>query len=54
MNLKGFGKSAIDWLMENSNFVGIGVDTLSIELGRLQECYVHRTLTSKNKVISMY
>ena len=28
----------------------MGVDTLSIELGRLQGCYVHRTLTAHNKV----
>ena len=29
--------------------MGIGVDTLSIELGIRQECYVHRRLTSHNK-----
>ena len=46
----GFGKSGIDWLIANTSFVGIGVDTLSIELGRTQECYVHRTLTSGNRV----
>ena len=48
----GFGKSGIDWLHENTDFVGIGVDTLSIELGITQECYVHRSLTAKNKVRS--
>ena len=46
----GFGKSGIDWLLQNTDFVGIGVDTLSIELGRTQKCYVHRSLTAKNKV----
>ena len=46
----GFGKTGIDWLMSNTSFVGLGVDTLSIELGRVQGCYVHRTLTAGNKV----
>ena len=45
----GFGKSGIDWLLENTTFVGIGVDSLSIELGRTQGCYVHRSLTGANK-----
>jgi len=45
----GFGKTGIDWLMSNTSFVGLGVDTLSIELGRVQGCYVHRTLTAGNK-----
>ena len=45
----GFGKSGIDWLMSKTSCVGIGVDTLSIELGRTQECYVHRTLTRGNR-----
>ena len=27
-NLYIFGKSGIDWLVENTDFVGIGVDTL--------------------------
>ena len=42
--------SGIDWLLENTSLVGVGVDTLSIELGHSQECYVHRTLTGENKV----
>ena len=45
----GFGKSGIDWLLERTTLVGIGVDSLSIELGIRQECYVHRRLTSHNK-----
>lgn len=49
LSFPGFGKSGIDWLHENTDFVGIGVDTLSIELGITQECYVHRSLTAKNK-----
>ena len=36
--------------MAQTSCVGIGVDTLSIELGRVQECYVHRTLTGGNRV----
>ena len=47
--IAGFGKSAIDWLLAKTTFVGIGVDTLSIELGRTQACYVHQTLTKANK-----
>merc|ERR1712037_1004309 len=49
LNYPGFGTTAIDWLVKNSDFVGIGVDSLSIELGRTQACYVHRTLTSGNR-----
>jgi len=49
LSFPGFGKSGIDWLLQNTDFVGIGVDTLSIELGRTQKCYVHRSLTAKNK-----
>jgi len=49
LQFPGFGKSGIDWLIKNTSFVGVGVDTLSIELGRLQGCYVHRTLTAHNK-----
>ena len=40
----------MDWLLERTSLVGVGVDTLSIELGHSQQCYVHRTLTSHNKV----
>jgi len=49
LQFPGFGKSGIDWLLEKTSLVGIGVDTLSIELGTKQECYVHRTLTRHNK-----
>jgi len=49
LEFPGFGKSGIDWLVENTDFVGIGVDTLSIELGVRQGCYVHQTLTKHNK-----
>jgi len=35
--------------MAQTSCVGIGVDTLSIELGRVQGCYVHRTLTGGNR-----
>ena len=45
----GFGKSGIDWLLERTSLVGIGVDSLSIELGIRQQCYVHRRLTGQNK-----
>ena len=40
----------MDWLLERTSLVGVGVDTLSIELGHTQQCYVHRTLTRHNKV----
>merc|ERR1711971_312280 len=49
LNYPGFGTTGIDWLVKNSDFVGIGVDSLSIELGRTQACYVHRTLTGGNR-----
>ena len=40
----------MDWLLERTSLVGVGVDTLSIELGHTQQCYVHRTLTRHTKV----
>ena len=40
----------MDWLLERTSLVGVAVDTLSIELGHTQQCYVHRTLTRHNKV----
>ena len=50
LRFPGFGVSGIDWLVERTSLVGLGVDTLSIELGHSQQCYVHRTLTGHNKV----
>ena len=46
----GWGVSGADWLVQHTTCVGVGVDSLSIELGRTQDCYVHRTLTGRNKV----
>merc|ERR1712051_1060353 len=49
MVFPGFGPSGIDWLVDNTSFIGIGVDTLSLEMGVRQEVYVHRILTEGNR-----
>ena len=36
LKFPGWGRTGLDWLAAHSTFVGIGVDTLSIELGHTQ------------------
>ena len=40
----GFGIDAVEWLLENRDFTGIGVDTLSLDNGPSQTFDVHVTL----------
>lgn len=45
----GFGIEAVDWLLANRNITGIGVDTLSLDVGASQTFDVHVTLLNANK-----
>jgi len=40
----GFGIDAVEWLLQNRDFTGIGVDTLSLDNGPSQTFDVHVTL----------
>lgn len=40
----GFGIDAVEWLLANRDFTGIGVDTLSLDNGPSQTFDVHHTL----------
>ena len=45
----GFGLPALDWLLENREITGIGVDTLSLDNGPSQTFDVHVTLLGADK-----
>ena len=42
----GFSKAAVEWLLEERDIAGIGVDTLSLDPGRSQTFDAHLTLLS--------
>ena len=45
----GFSKAAVEWLLEERDIAGIGVDTLSLDPGRSQTFDAHLTLLSANR-----
>ncbi len=45
----GFGKAAVEWLLEERDIAGIGVDTLSLDPGRSQTFDAHVTLLSADR-----
>ena len=45
----GFSKAAVEWLLEERDIAGIGVDTLSLDPGRSQTFDAHVTLLSANR-----
>jgi kynurenine formamidase len=45
----GFGIDAVDWLLANRRIVGIGVDTLSLDVGASTTFDVHVTLLNANR-----
>ena len=45
----GFGLEAVEWLLENRRITGIGVDTLSLDIGASQTFDVHVTLLNADK-----
>ena len=45
----GFGIDAVEWLLANRNITGIGVDTLSLDVGASTTFDVHVTLLGANK-----
>ena len=42
LRFPGFGRTAADWLVANSSVVGVGVETVSLEMGLVQDVHVHR------------
>jgi len=45
----GFGIDAVEWLLANRNIAGIGVDTLSLDVGASTTFDVHVTLLNADK-----
>ena len=45
----GFSKEAVEWLLEERDIAGIGVDTLSLDPGRSQTFAAHVALLSANR-----
>ncbi len=45
----GFSKNAVQWLLENRNIIGIGLDTLCLDYGPSQNYPVHRLLLNADK-----
>jgi kynurenine formamidase len=45
----GFGIDAVEWLLANRSISGIGVDTLSLDVGASQTFDVHVTLLGADK-----
>ena len=45
----GFSKAAVEWLLEERDIAGIGVDTLSLDPGRSQTFDAHVTLLSADR-----
>jgi kynurenine formamidase len=49
MHFPGFGKDAAEFLAKERSIVGIGVDTLSLDLGNSKDFAVHVTVLGANK-----
>lgn len=49
MHFPGFGKEAIDFLLQERSIAGIGVDTLSLDFGPSTTFAVHNTLLPANR-----
>jgi kynurenine formamidase len=49
MHFPGFGKDAAEFLVKERSIVGIGVDTLSLDLGNSKDFAVHVTVLGANK-----
>jgi kynurenine formamidase len=45
----GFGLAAVEWLLDNRDITGIGVDTLSLDNGPSQTFDVHHTLLGADR-----
>ena len=45
----GFSKAAVEWLLEERDIAGIGVDTLSLDPGRSQTFDAHVTLLGADR-----
>jgi kynurenine formamidase len=45
----GFGKEAVEWLIERRDIAAIGVDTLSLDPGEAQSFDAHVTILSANR-----
>jgi kynurenine formamidase len=45
----GFGRAAVEWLLEERGIAGIGVDTVSLDPGRADAFDAHLTLLSANR-----
>jgi kynurenine formamidase len=45
----GFGKAAVEWLLEERDIAGIGVDTLSLDPGRSQTFDAHVTVLGADR-----
>jgi kynurenine formamidase len=45
----GFGKAAVEWLLEERDIAGIGVDTLSLDPGRSQTFETHVTVLGADR-----
>ena len=35
MRFPGFSKASLEWLLDNRDVIGVGVDTISIDIGSL-------------------
>jgi kynurenine formamidase len=49
LHFPGFGKPALDWLLDRRRITGIGVDTLSLDHGASTTFDVHLTLLRADK-----
>jgi kynurenine formamidase len=49
MRFPGFGKEAVDWLLERRRIRGIGVDTMSLDHGSSSTFDVHLTVLSADR-----
>jgi kynurenine formamidase len=45
----GFGKEAVEWLLDERDIAGIGVDTVSLDHGAAETFDAHLTLLSANR-----
>ena len=45
----GFGKEAVDWLLERRDIRGIGVDTMSLDNGSSSTFDVHLTVLGADR-----
>ena len=49
MRFPGFGKDAVDWLLERRDIRGIGVDTMSLDNGSSSTFDVHLTVLGADR-----